>query len=181
MVDVLRKRRFTPKDLQLRAIQNCDCGTEDWEREVAEWIKGPVLQDIERGCEVWLYFIKRNKRNEMVGFGSLAEPNWVYPKPGEKRPNLIPMLGISKRFQGQPEGPPEERYAVQILSDLILSATQHTERSPLLVLYVHPGNTKAIHFYEKFGFAAFSKTYHDHEVNVVYKSMILTLPTNAIG
>src|SRR5579862_8956088 len=103
MPDLLRKRRFTAKDVRLTAVKNFYCGDEKWEQELADWIKGPVIQDMTHyGCEVWLYYTRRSGRPELVGYGSLGEPPWIYPKPSKKHPNIIPNLAIHTRFQGQP-------------------------------------------------------------------------------
>lgn len=89
------------------------------------------------------------------------------------------MVGIQQAFWGKPDGPPNERYSAQILDHLIFQAMRHTERHPLLGLFVHPLNARAIRVYEKAGFEHFSKTYRDPETGVVYESMLLNLPTAA--
>jgi ribosomal protein S18 acetylase RimI-like enzyme len=71
------------------------------------------------------------------------------------------MLGIDHRFHGQPPDP-QQRYSNQILSHLRFEAIQlfksHQESGrsilPLLSLYVHRENHRAIRLYEKFGFVA---------------------------
>jgi RimJ/RimL family protein N-acetyltransferase len=171
----LRKRRFTSHDVKLDAVRRFTCGTEDWETEVSDWIKGPALDDMTRGCQVWLYFIRRSERNHLVGFGSLGEPPWKYPPSTDLHPNIIPNVAVALRFQGKPAGPWEERYAYLIMSDLISEAVAHAERSPLLMLYVHPQNHRAIRFYEKIGFEPFHKVYRDKVKGVDYRSMILDL------
>ena len=94
MPDVLQKIRFT--SALLPKVQQFDCGDEPWEREVSDWIKGGpggVLDDLQRGCEVWLY---ANNSGELVGFGSLAASRWNWPSPTDPRvpisliPNLVP-------------------------------------------------------------------------------------------
>jgi ribosomal protein S18 acetylase RimI-like enzyme len=90
--------------------------------------------------------------------------------------NIIPAVGVDKRFHGQPPGPPEQRYASLILRDLIYEATLHQERDPLLGLYVHPQNTRAIRFYQRLGFLPFFRAYTDPQTSVVYQSMVLVLP-----
>ena len=179
MPDLLRKRPFRRTDLALPSVQDFYCGDKDYEREVADWIKSPmgVWADIERyGCEVWLYFRQRGRRNDLVGYGSLSRPNWIHPVPGERFPNLIPNLAVQRRFQGQPQNvPAEDRYANQLLGDLILEASNHTERSPHIILYVHPNNARALHWYETWGFEPFSRTYFDRQKNVVYVSRILDI------
>src|SRR5260221_1743841 len=173
--DGLRKSRFTPQDVRLRAVRHFTCGTEEWELEVSDWIKGPVLHDMGRGCEVWLYFKRQGERNHLVGFGSLGEPPWKYPPSTPLHPNIIPNVAVALRFRGKPAGPWNQRYAYQIMSDLISEAAAHADRSPLLMLYVHPQNLRAIRFYEKIGFEPFHKVYLDKAKNVSYRSMILDL------
>lgn len=135
----LSKRNFLPADINLPAVQAFDCGTEPWELEVSDWIKGKpngVLDDLKRtgGCEVWLY---GTPQDGLIGFASLSEPSWGYPAKHDPKPNLIPMLGIQKRYWGEPAGPKEDRYARQIMDDVIAEARTHIERAPVLVLYVH--------------------------------------------
>jgi hypothetical protein len=125
--------------------------------------------------------------NDIVGYGSLAISKWPDPMadPGllQKVPklpkvpiNLIPAVGINRQFQGQPAGsPPEERYSKQILDHLIMEATRQPA-TPVLGLYVHPGNAKAIRFYEKNGFITWnSQRYVNQETGVVYQGMLLFL------
>lgn len=170
MTDLLKKRRFRPEDISLDAVQNFYCGDEPWEREVSDWIKGQgVLDDMQRG-EVWLY---RTETDILVGFGSLSEPGWSYPNRNDPKPNLIPMLGIQRQFWGHPlNSLPEERYSWQIMDDIVEEAAKHKERAPVIVLYVHPDNSRAIRFYNSYGFEAFHRTYTDHVTHVVYKTMI---------
>lgn len=66
--------------------------------------------------------------------------------------------------------------AAPILGHLILEATRHVERNPLLGLFVHPQNVRAKKVYGRAGFAPFSKTYPDPDTGVVYESMLLNLP-----
>jgi ribosomal protein S18 acetylase RimI-like enzyme len=86
------------------------------------------------------------------------------------------MVGIQKRFWGKPDGPPDERFSAQILDHLIFQAIGHTERQPLLGLFVDPRDVRAIRVYEKAGFTRFSKTYTDAASGVTYISMLLNLP-----
>lgn len=152
------------------------CGDEPWETEVADWIKSTdPIKDMQRGTDVWLYV---SEEAEVVGFGSLGLSRWNWPLPQDPRVqiSLIPMVGIQKRFWGQPEGNPADRYSAQILDDLIFEATTHKERYPLLGLFVHSENKRAIRVYEKANFQRFSKTYTDPATGITYISMILRLP-----
>lgn len=114
-----------------------------------------------------------------MGFGSLARSKWQWPLSESPRVpiSLIPMVGIQKRHWGKPDGPPNERFSAQILDHLIFQAMQHTERHPLLELFVDPRNVRAIRVYEKAGFQRFSKTYTDQATGATYTSMLLNLPT----
>jgi hypothetical protein len=114
---VLQKVPFTP-DL-LSVVQDFTCGTAPWEQEVADWIRGGpggVFEDMNRGCEVWLYF---TDADGLIGFGSLGQTRWKWPDADSPREpiNIIPMLGVAAQFHGQPEGPPSQRFAAQILQD----------------------------------------------------------------
>jgi GNAT superfamily N-acetyltransferase len=69
------------------------------------------------------------------------------------------MLGLDHRFHGQPANQ-KYRYSNQIVSHLrfeamrLLEAHREVGRNtlPLLALYVHRENQRAIRLYEKFGF-----------------------------
>ena len=109
----------------LPKVQGFDCGNEPWEVEVSEWIKaargaGGAVDDLSRN-QVWLYAIEEG---DLVGFGSLGEISQKWPR-GKDPPiqaSIIPMLGIDKKYWGQPPGPRENRYSTLILDDLIAEA-----------------------------------------------------------
>lgn len=180
MQHILKRRRFVPEDLQLSAVQSFWCGNKPWEREVADWITNRaeegVLHNMKHyGCDVWLYM---TQDDVLVGFGSLGRSRWRWPEPHSNRVSisLIPMLGIKHEFHGKPDGVPiEDHYSTQILDDLIEEASEHHERHPLLGLFVHPQNTKAIDFYARHGFEPFTLTFWHEEFNVDYISMIRDL------
>src|SRR5262249_50409861 len=162
---LLSKRPFQPADIYLPAVQNFDCGTEPWELEVSDWIKGKpggVLDDLNRAgsCEVWLY---GTAEDGLVGFASLSEPSWGYPNRSDPKPNLIPMLGIQRQFRGKPDGLKGDRYSAQIMDDIIAEARKHMERVPAIVLYVHPNNLRAIQFYRDTGFQDYHRTFTDQK------------------
>lgn len=148
---------FTEEDLS--ELLDLDCGNEPWSRAATEWILGTDKWDSiqKHGTRVWLY------RNDtvVVGFGSLGITRRRWPPPNGGYCNLliIPMLGIDHRFHGQPPDP-HPRYSHQIVSHLrfeaiqLIASHQESDRTtlPLLSLYVHRENTRAIRLYEKFGF-----------------------------
>jgi hypothetical protein len=151
--------KLTPHD---RAeLLHLNCGEEPWSRAATEWMLGSdVWESIEkRNTQVWLY---RNDSDVIVGFGSLGLTRRRWPPPAGGYSNLliIPMLGIDHRFHGQPPDP-RHRYSNQIVSHLRHEAIQLFElhqkvgRStlPLLTLFVHRENIRAIRLYEKFGFS----------------------------
>lgn len=175
MPRVLQRVPFTT-DL-LSAVQEFYCGDESWEQEVAAWIKGTppgVLEDMARGCEVWLYI---TEEDGLVGFGSLAPSRWKWPTLDDPRVpiNIIPMLGVQRQFWGQPNDPGVKTFAARILDDLIYEARRHRERQPLLGLFVHSRNTRARRAYKRAGFEDFLLTYTDPDTGTVYRSMVLKL------
>ena len=182
MPPVLRKIPFTAALLPL--VQTFFCGDQPWEQEVSAWIRndGPdgVLADMhERGTDVWLY---ATDIGEVVGFGSLGLSVWNYPKPSSARVmlNLIPYLGIQRRFQGKPaDVPRSERFSAQILDHLIFEASSHLERAPILALKVHRGNIRAIRVYEAAGFRHFPERRSDFALGKqIYCRMTLDLPSS---
>lgn len=137
-----------------------NCGDDPWSRAATEWMLGTeVRASIEKyGTRAWLY---RNDKDVIVGFGSLGTTRRRWPPPNGGYCNLliIPMLGIDYRFHGQPPDP-HPRYSNQIVSHLRFEAIRlvacHRESGratlPLLTLYVHRDNLRAIRLYKKFGF-----------------------------
>lgn len=139
------------------------CGDESWSKAATEWIVGSdVWESIEkRKTKVWLY---RTAADLLVGFGSLGMSRRRWPPPDGGFANLliIPMLGLDFRFHGKPPDK-EWRYSNQIVSHLRYEAIQlcreltakskNRSTLPLLSLFVHEDNEKAIRLYEKFGFA----------------------------
>jgi GNAT superfamily N-acetyltransferase len=158
----------------LELVQGFACGDEPYEHELADWIVRDSLPAMEHGTRVWLY---ATADRQLVGYGSLGTTNWHWPDPKSKRVTLhvIPAVAIQKPFWGKPEGPREGRYSSQILDHLIAEATDRTDVLPLLGLFVHPDNHRAIRLYERAGFKPFSHTYTDKATGIVYRSMIYEL------
>lgn len=139
-----------------------NCGEEPWSRAATEWVLGSdVWQSMQKhGTRVWLY---RNDSNVVVGFGSLGIARRRWPPPNGECSNLliIPMIGLDYRFQGQPPDK-QFRYSNQIVSHLRFEAIQLLDEHsmagrstlPLLSLYVHRDNRRAVRLYEKSGFVA---------------------------
>lgn len=144
---------------------------------MADWIRADdgALEHQARGGDVWLY---ATEAGEIVGFGALGVSHWRWPtnKDRPRRVSVIAALGVDMRFQGQPPGPPEQRYAAQILRNLIAEAADVPAGERLVGLFVHPENARAIRFYERVGFQHFFRTYTDPDTSVTYRSMILQLP-----
>jgi ribosomal protein S18 acetylase RimI-like enzyme len=163
----------------LPKVQAFDCGDEPWEREVSDWIKAPrggggALDELEHGATVWLYV---TDDGELVGFGSLAAAvqRWPRSKDPQVPASVIPMLGVDRKFWGQPPGAPEERFSARLLVDLIAEAQTHRAERPILVLYVSIENARGIKYYERAGFAELHKPYTDKNTGRVYKRMVLVL------
>jgi hypothetical protein len=160
-------------------VESFDCGTEIYEAEVSNWIKDPevgALSAMEKfGTRVWLYI---NNEDEVVGFGSLGITNWSFPEP-KSRPkvkvNLIPEVAIENRFKGKPEGAHEHRFSTQIMRDLMSEARKTPGVVPIVGLFVHPANHRAIRFYRRMGFRDFYLTAGGEDPDVRYVSMITDL------
>lgn len=178
MPDLLRKIPFT-EDL-LGAVADFDCGDEGWETPLAAWIKAPP--DVRNGAlyelgkrkgklDVWLHV---NGAGDLVGYSSLGISNWEWPTADDPRVpiSVIPNVAIQKRFWGCPKNDPP-RYSAQILDHLIFEARNHTERHPLLGLFVHPSNRRAIKADTTAGFQEYFRVFL--EDGVEYKSMLLKL------
>ena len=142
----------------LSQVQSFECGTDDWCRFAEKWIKsaqpfpGAIQSINEFGNKVWLYFVDVFEESYLVGFSSLGKIKWKIPPPdGPKREaGFIPMLAVSLRFQGKPDGN-KKHYIDEILEHVIRVAREQGYRE--LCLYVHEGNTRASHKYENYGFS----------------------------
>ena len=160
MADSLTKHLFTADDWA--DVQDFDCGDEPYEKEVSDWLKGPddptvdsalaSIKHPEKPGRVWLY----RSAGDIVGFGALAKTDWRWP--GKNNDPKLPLsiiiwVAVQKKYWGQPEGPKEERYSAQILDDLVAEAEQDGKTHPVLGLFVHKDNQRAIKFYKEAGFS----------------------------
>lgn len=177
MPDALSKANFTLDDLP--TVQSFDCGSEPWELEVSNWLKGPPNSDcaaatIQKGSKVWLYGLDSGR---IVGFGSLGTTEWRWT--GKKDPyvplSVILSYGVHKDFKKQPPSDdPNNHYSGQILGDLIEEAIDLRDTKPILGLCVDGRNTKAIHLYKRFQFADLSP-WTNKDTGVSYNRMGLVL------
>jgi hypothetical protein len=177
MPDLLQKLSLT-EDL-LPFLADFDCGDEPWQKPLADWIKAPpgvkngALHELSKRkgkLEVWLHV---NKSHEIVAYSALGVSNWEWPTSADPRVpiSVIPNLAIQVKFWGKPVDPP--RYSKQILDHLIFEARKHSERQPLLGLFVDPRNERAIRAYQRAGFQTYFRRYADDGVE--YQSMLLKL------
>ena len=170
--------RIAFDDTLLPKVEAFDCGSELWQLEVSEWIKGPrgsdgAINDIENGTSVWLY---ANEAGEVVGFGSLGESvqRWPGPKDLKIPASAIPFMAVERKFWGQPPGSWETRYATQILLDIVAEAQLHRNARKILKLLVYEGNMAAIKLYKRVGFVEFHQPRKDPN-GLLYKRMALDL------
>ena len=142
------------------------------------WIQLEAAETIARGGKVWLY---ATENRDIIGYGSLAVSRWNYPESANRRVALvlIPAVAIQKQFWGKPDGPRESRYSSQILDHLLSEAAWLKVDVPVLGLFVHPENKRAIKAYERAGFALFAKTYFDKATGITYLSMIRPIALSA--
>lgn len=166
-------------------MRDFDCGAEDYQVEISEWIKnsGPncVLDDLKNNpkLRVWIYTLE----DVVVGFGSLALVEWDLREReggGGKVPViLIPNVGIRREFQGlgsEARNNKFDRYSSRILDDLIAKAKKWEEKIRWLGLFVHPKNQGAIKLYQRHGFEWLKSVRYDHEdFNIAYPAMLLDL------
>src|SRR5262249_37006244 len=129
--------------------------------------------DLEHGNAVWLYVTD----GDLVGFGSLgiALQRWPRAKDPQINVSIIPMLGVDKKYWGQPPGPRESRYSPRLLDDLIAEAMKHSAERPILILFVNEKNTRAVKLYERAGFKELHKPITDKKTGFVNKRMALAL------
>jgi len=170
MANRLSKVEFA-EDL-LHLVTGFYCGDEEWAREVADWIQKPpgeggALDELAdrqtHPLTVWLHF---NEDEELVGFSSLMRfSGFMMP-----RISLIPNVAVAKKHQGK-------GYINDIMSHLIAAAQAEVAsgRLPVLGLFVHPGNQRAIDKYKSFGFEPTSERDIDPVTRVEYIGMLLRI------
>jgi ribosomal protein S18 acetylase RimI-like enzyme len=157
----LVREHFVP-DEHLDLVQVFDCGDEPYQLTVSNWLKcqnsdDSAKADIEaHNTEVWLYF---NEHDELIGMGSMGLTRWTIP-PEKKKVDvvLIPMLGVIKKYWGQPPG---STYADQIMDDLQAESLRYAGSHKALVLAVHPANERGIAFYTRRGFVTVEPAMND--------------------
>lgn len=146
------------------AVQGFHCGDEPWSVEVNNFVKddngdSQAIKLIRSGrAEMWLY--RQQSDGLLVGFGALSKPKWTIDDKPEKV-TVIHAFGITKAFHGFPPGPPEQRYASLILSDLLSKAVAYGR--PLCGLLVHKENARAKRFYEREGFELIEEVRDTHD------------------
>ncbi len=155
----LARYEFTPSEWP--NVQGFDCGDEPYEKEVSEWLKGPSgagidsalnsISDPARPSRLWLYKLGE----EVVRFGALSKTTWRWP--GKNNDPTLPLsiiiwFAVQKAYWGQPPGPKDSRYSAVILDDLIAEARLDAKTHPVLGLFVHKDNERAIRFYKGVGF-----------------------------
>ena len=147
------------------------CGEKLWEKEVENFIRGDGASSqaltmlANRRAEIWLY--KLVDTGELVGFGALSKPKWTIDGT-EHKITLLQAFGVQAKFHGQPAGPPDGRYATQILADLQEKAIGYGRA--IWGLFVHKENAKAKAFYMRNGFVKIEEVRDTHE------RMFLRLP-----
>jgi ribosomal protein S18 acetylase RimI-like enzyme len=119
------------------------------------------------GLRVWLFW----NVDELVGFASLGQTEWSYPRPnGSKKVvvQIIPNLAVSVTHGNR-------GYGREILQGVIVEALRRRDTvSELLGLLVHVENARAIHIYDTEGFENHGKpSTYDGES---FQRMIITLP-----
>lgn len=184
----LTKHPFGDDDWE--SVQAFDCGDAPYELEVSRWLKGAADEDSalasihndKRPGKVWLYKLDDGT---LVGFGALGKSEWRWT--GKKDPRVpltvIIWVGLQKEFQGQPPPPTpkEERYSARILDDLIAEAVADAETHPILGLFVHKDNVKAIRLYQAAGFTADGlDPVRDTAGEVAYYKMAMVLNDEAL-
>ncbi len=164
---------FQPQDLY--RVAAFEFGDKPWERDITAWItnRDPegVMYTLDHGGQVWLHAAG----DQLIGFSSLGVASWRYPEADGKRVrhSHIPAVGLLPPFRGQPRDTPSAHYSDQIIDHLIYQAGQHTDRVPLLSLYVDDHNIGAVRLYERAGFRFFPRTFTSESTGRTYRAMVL--------
>ena len=171
MPEPLVKLDFNDALLLRPEVQAFDCGTEPWEREIADWLKAPpgengAIDDLARGNRVWLY---ATANKELIGIGSIGETQLRWPdlKSPKCPVSIIPMLGVAKQHQ-------RRGFGKAILSDLIAVASKSVVDRPLLILFVNEQNP-AIRLYVAEEFVEYGQPYRDPYTGFLNRRMVLEL------
>lgn len=141
----LRHVAFTPEMVSRPGVQAFDCGVEEWETEIATWLKAPASEagasdDVTiAGNLVWLYV---SSEGELVGVGSVGNSTASWPKNSNPRLDATCTTWLAVDVKQRGKG-----YGQQILDHLLGEALQKAEVSPLVVLYVHTSNQQARDWY----------------------------------
>jgi GNAT superfamily N-acetyltransferase len=171
MPDELRRIPFTPELREHAKVRSFDCGTEPWETEIRDWLLAPPGQDgatddVEiRNNPVWLY---ATDAGDLVGVASFGPASASYPKNSSPRlpATCITWLAVDRRHQRQ-------GYGQRILEDVLAQAVALRDQFPLVTLRVHTGNTAALEWYRRNGFATIGKP--SMFGSALYQRMVLLL------
>ena len=134
-----------------------------------------VIEDMKLyGTEVWLY---RDDQGKLVGFSSLGQTKYTWPVGSKKKEkvNVIPFIGVHADFKGEPkDADRDDKYAYQILDDLLATAVDRALSSgiyALIVLNVDDQNKRAIRFYEHREFVDLKIPREDKDKGITYMRM----------
>jgi ribosomal protein S18 acetylase RimI-like enzyme len=169
----LTEATFKNADMK-RKIDAFDCGNKVWETEISDALKsGQVLGQIHERRDVWLYL---TPARELAGYAGLVQSEIVWIEDiGLKRTYLeVSPIGVDKQFWGRKNVPREERCSYQIMGDLIEEARRR-RIAPLLFLFVHPCNWRAINFYQNAGFRQMVIQRYNPRLGNPYRGMSLKL------
>src|SRR5689334_15326779 len=129
---------------KLLEVSSFQCGSELWAERCTEWIQGDedgdsALAAIKKHqTQVWLYKLPSGN---VVGFGSLGITRRPRLDGQWQNFSIIPCVAVHSAYQRKPRRcRPEDKFACQIMSDLIAKAAQLGH--DLLTLDVHVRNTR---------------------------------------
>lgn len=171
----LNRTLHTPDSRPL--VAGFHCGEEAWASELSDYIRGkdPFYYARKRGTRTWLY---SDASGAVVGYGCLGTyrcPD-LFPEDPETQVQIIPNLAIHADHQ-------RRGYATYICKDLLREAASEYGRAvegtinlqPLVVLFVHPQNDKAIGLYKKLGFRPIGITSAGADPDVRYNGMVIKI------